>query len=155
MITRVLLVLVGLSGLWLGGCASKGSVAVSMEIREPRLQVESSAVGADAAGGFSLRLALGEEAPEATEVALGTFSLQRVSTQLLGPLSLSGATFPVRLGIGEEKTFALTFAESAELSVADALCDGRLSLLGAISDSASGDQPTSIQSAEFSADCAR
>jgi hypothetical protein len=155
MIKRVLLVLAGVSGLSLGACGSKGSVAVSMEIREPRLEIERSAVGADAAGGLTLKLALGEEAPEATEVALGTFSLQRGSMQLLGPLSLSGAAFPVRLGIGEEKTFALTFAESTDLSVADALCDGRLSLLGAVSDSESGDQPTSIQSAEFSADCPR
>jgi hypothetical protein len=155
MITRVLLVLAGLSALSLAGCGSKGSVAVSMEITAPRLEVESSAVGADASGGFTLRLALGEEAPEATEITLGTFALQRGSTQLLTPLPLSGATFPVRLAVGEQKTFALNFAESTELSVADTLCDASLSVLGAVSDSASGDQPTSIQSAEFSADCSR
>jgi hypothetical protein len=155
MITRVLLVLAGLSALSLAACGSKGSVAVSMEITAPRLEVVSSAVGADASGGFTLRLALGEEAPEATEIALGTFSLQRGSTQLLAPLPLSGATFPVRLAVGEQKTFALTFADGTEPSVADTLCDGPLSVLGAVSDSASGDQPTSIQSPEFSADCSR
>lgn len=149
------MVLTGLSSLWLGGCGSKGSVGISMEITAPHLTVDSSAVGADATGGFTLRLALGEEAPEGTDVALGTFALQRGSTQLLPPLALAGVTFPVRLGVGEEKTFALTFTASTEPSVADALCDGPLALLGAVSDSASGDQPTSMQSAEFSAQCTR
>jgi len=153
MFARSLVALVGVSALVLGGCGSKGSVAVSMEITAPELDVESSAVGADASGGFALRLALGEEAPEATQVALGTFSLQRASTELLGPLSLSGAAFPVRLGVGEQKTFALTFVESTELDVADALCDGPLSVLGAVSDSESGDQPTSVRSPAFSASC--
>lgn len=155
MFTRALMVLTGLSGLLLCGCGSKGSVGISMEIAAPRLTVESSALASDAAGRFTLRLALGEEAPGGTDVALGTFALQRGSTQLLGPLSLSGASFPVYLDVGEEKTFTLTFLASAEPSVADALCDGPLSVLGAVSDSASGDQPTSIQSALFSAECTR
>lgn len=149
------LVLVALSGLSLAGCGSKGSVAVSMEISAPRLAVESSAVGADVSGGFTLRLALGEEAPEATEVSLGTFSVQRGVTELLAPLPLSGATFPLRLGVGGEKTLALTFLDSTELDVAETLCDGELSLLGAVVDSASGEQPTSIRSSAFGADCSR
>lgn len=153
MLARSLVVPVALAGLSLMGCGSKGSVSVSMEISAPRLAVESSAVGADASGGFTLRLALGEEAPESTEVSLGTFSIQRGTTELLSPLPLSGASFPVRLGVGEEKTFALTFVASTEPSVADALCDGELSLLGVVADSASGEQPTSIRSSAFTADC--
>jgi len=137
-------------------CGDKASVSISMRIEAPTLAVERSSVGADATGGFSLVLALGSEAPDGTDVSLGAFSIRRNGADVLTPLSLSGSvSFPVRIGIGQSRTFPLTFMQSTDPSEAEVLCeDAPLFILGTVSDSASSDQPTSIQSAVFSADCA-
>jgi hypothetical protein len=140
----------------LAACACSGDkslVAMSATVESPTLTVESSALGADATGGFVLVLALGEYATEATEVSLGSFSLQRGGVELLSPLSLSGANFPVTLGVGKTITLPLTFDASTEPAVADALCQGTVEIVGTLKDSLSNNHPTPVRSPAFAASC--
>jgi hypothetical protein len=133
--------------------ADKSMVALSAKVESPSLAVQSSAVGADASGGFELVLALGEYASEGTQVSLGSFSIQKRGVELLGPLSLSGAEFPVSLGIGKSITLPLGFDVSTEPAVADELCAGALEVKGTLMDSLSNDHPTRVGSQPFSASC--
>ncbi len=133
--------------------ADKSMVALSAKVENPSLTVQSSAVGADANGGFELVMALGEYASEGTQVSLGSFSLHKSGVEVLSPLSLSGAKFPVSLGIGKEVTLPLTFDASTEPAVADELCQGELEVKGTLMDSLSNDHPTRVGSQPFSASC--
>jgi hypothetical protein len=142
--------------LALGACACSGDkslVALSAKVESPSLTVERSAVGADAMGGFDLVMALGEYASEATEVSLGSFSILRNEVELLSPLSLAGANFPVSLGIGKKATLPLTFDASPEPAIADELCLGGLVLQGTLMDTLSNNHPTPVKSPPFSASC--
>jgi hypothetical protein len=136
------------------GCSGdKSLVAMSARVESPTLTVESSAIGADATGGFVLVMALGEYATEDTQVSLGSFSIQRGGVELLSPLSLSGANFPVALGVGKKITLPLTFDASTEPAVADALCQGTVEVVGTLMDTLSNDHPTPVKSAAFAAKC--
>lgn len=128
-------------------------VALSVKIESPTLSVQSSSVGSDATGGFDLVLALGEYAEDETKVSLGSFAIQQGDMELLSPLALSGAKFPVSLGIGKKVELPLTFDASADPAVADELCQGSLSLKGTLTDSLSNDHPTTATSEPFSASC--
>jgi hypothetical protein len=145
---------VSLVGLVASACSGdKSLVALSAKVESPSLTVESSAVGADAMGGFDLVMALGEYASEATEVSLGSFSIVRDDAELLSPLSLAGANFPVSLGIGKKVTLPLTFEASPDPAIADELCQGGLVLEGTLMDSLSNNHPTPVKSPPFSASC--
>jgi hypothetical protein len=140
--------------LALGACsADRSMVALSAKVENPSLEVQSSAVGADASGGFELVMALGEYASESTQVSLGSFSLMKDGVEVLSPLSLSGAKFPVSLGIGKELSVSLSFEASAEPAVADELCQGELEIKGTLMDSLSNDHPTRVGSQPFAASC--
>ncbi len=140
--------------LWGLGCAAdKSQVALTATVQEPALAVSTSKVGADATGGFRLVMSLGEYASEATEVSLGSFSVQRGEQELLSPLSLSGATFPVSLGIGKRVTLPLTFNESADPGIGNDLCLAPVQIRGTLLDSLSNDHPTVAVSATFMPSC--
>jgi hypothetical protein len=137
----------------LPACGSKGSVALSALISAPRVEVDRSAVGADVEGGFGLELRLGDYAEGSTTVELGTFSIQRDGVDVLTPLSLGGQDFPVSLGPGDSKSFAMTFDQSAALDVADSLCEGDLELTGSFTDSLNDDRPTTVRTSAFEPSC--
>ena len=128
------------------------SGALSGRVDGPSLQVQSSSVGADLTGAFSLQMQLGDYASEDTEVSLGAFSIQRSGAELVSPLSLAGATFPVSLGVGKKVMLPMTFKASIDPSVATELCAGPLQVFGTLTDSASN-HPTTITSGDFSPAC--
>ncbi len=137
----------------LGCSADKSQVALTATVQTPALDVEMSSVGADASGTFSLVMALGEYASDPTEVKLGAFSVQRDDKELLSPLALSGATFPVSLGVGKRVTLPLTFTESTEPSTGTDLCQAPVQIRGTLMDSLSNDHPTVAVSATFMPSC--
>jgi len=68
-------------------------------------------------------------------------------------LSLGGAEFPVTIAVNSTQTFSLSFLQSADLDVGDSLCEGNLKFFGSLTDSLSGDRPTTVQSAAFEPSC--
>jgi hypothetical protein len=151
--TTPLLLLSLASGLLFGCSADKSEVALTATVQGPSLEVQTSRVGADANGQFSLVMSLGEYASDATEVSLGSFSVQRDEKDLLSPLSLSGAMFPVNLGVGKRVALPLTFVESTEPSTGDDLCLAPVQIRGTLMDSLSNDHPTVAISGTFMPSC--
>ncbi|HEV8549895.1 MAG TPA: hypothetical protein VGQ57_12720 [Polyangiaceae bacterium] len=137
----------------LGCSGDKSQVALSASVQQPMLSVDSSSVGADANGGFSLVMQLGDYASDPTEVSLGSFSIQRDEKDLLTPLSLAGGTFPVSLGVGKKVMLPMTFTESTEPSVATDLCQAPVQIRGTLMDTLSNDHPTVAVSATFTPTC--
>ena len=133
--------------------ADKSTIALSASIDEPALNVQTSSVGADATGGFSLAMELGEYASEDTKVSLGSFSIQGGGVDLIAPLSLSGATFPVSLGVGKKVMLPLTFDASTEPDVAATVCSGPVVVRGTLTDTLSNNHPTVVTSSTFTAHC--
>jgi hypothetical protein len=129
------------------------SAALSGRVDGPSLQVQSSTVVADLSGAFSLQMQLGDYAAQDTEVSLGAFSIQRDGAELVSPLSLAGATFPVALGVGKKVMLPMTFKASIDPSVATELCAGPLQVFGTLTDSASDNHPTTVTSGDFSPAC--
>jgi len=147
------LLLFSCTGLLLGCSADKSQVALTAAVQTPELAVQMSSLAADASGGFSLVMSLGEYASDATEVSLGSFSVQRDAKELLAPLSLDGATFPVSLGVGKRVTLPLTFVATTEPSTGVDLCQGPVHIRGTLLDSLSNDHPTTAVSATFTPSC--
>lgn len=135
------------------GCASDGVASLSGSVLDPSVSVTRSALAGDVSGGFDLVLELGDYASGPTQVSLGVFALERDGAELLSPLALSGATFPVTVAVGELKRIPLTFEATAELSDADALCAGPVSLRGSVTDSLGKNRPTTLRSAEVTPSC--
>jgi hypothetical protein len=140
-------------GLLLGCSADKSQVALTATVQSPALEVQTSTVGADANGQFSLVMALGEYASDATDVSLGSFSVQRDEKDLLSALVLNGANFPVSLGVGKRVTLPLTFVESTEPSTGDDICQAPVQIRGTLMDTLSNDHPTVAVSATFMPSC--
>lgn len=139
--------------LTLACSADKSLVALSASVDDPMLAVQSSSVGADATGGFSLAIALGGYASGDTQVSLGTFSIQQGGMDLVTPLSLSGASFPVSLGVGKKVMLPLTFDASTDPSVAATVCAGPVVVRGTLTDTLSSNHPMVVTSAPFAAQC--
>ena len=143
-----------LAAALLFGCsADKSEVALTATVQGPSMEVQSSGVGADANGQFSLVMSLGEYASDATEVSLGSFSVQRDEKDLLSSLSISGAMFPVSLGVGKRVALPLTFTKSTDPSKGDDLCLAPVQIRGTLMDSLSNDHPTVAVSATFMPSC--
>lgn len=145
--------LLAASGSLLGCSADKSQVALTATVQSPSLDVQTSSVGADASGQFSLVMALGEYASDATEVSVASFSVQRDEKDLLSPLMLSGANFPVSLGVGKRVTLPLTFKDSTDPSIGDDLCQAPVQIIGTLKDTLSNDHPTAAVSATFMPSC--
>lgn len=141
------------SGFVFGCSADKSQVALTATVQGPSLEVQTSNVGADANGQFSLVMSLGEYASDSTEVSLGAFSVQRDEKDLLPPLSLKGAMFPVTLGVGKRVALPLSFAESTDPSKGDDLCLAPVQIRGTLMDSLSNDHPTVAVSGTFMPSC--
>jgi hypothetical protein len=139
--------------LALAGCGSEGVASLAGSIEKPTLEVDRSVLGGDVSGGFELMFVLGDYASGPTEVSLGAFVLERDGMEVLSPLPLSGATFPVTVGVGETKRIPLTFETTAELSVADSLCAGPSTIRGSVSDSLGKNRPTTLTSSTVTPSC--
>jgi hypothetical protein len=137
----------------LPACGSKGSVALSALVSEPRVEVESSSVGSDVSGSFRLELSLGEYAEDSTSVALGSFSIQRDGVDVLAPLALAGQAFPVVLAPGATQSYPMTFLQSTDPDTGDSLCEGDLELAGSFTDSLNDDRPTTVRTSAFEPIC--
>lgn len=145
--------LLAVPALTLACSTENTSAALSGRVDGPSLEVTSSTVGADASGSFSLEMELGDYASNDTEVSLGSFALERDGTELLSPLSLAGATFPVALGVGKKVMLPMTFKATIDPTVATTICAGPVQMQGTLTDSASNNHPTVIDSGDFSASC--
>jgi hypothetical protein len=143
----------GVLSLTVACSASKSDIALTGRVDSPTLAVQSSSVGADATGGFSLAMELGAYASGDTLVSLGTFSIQRDDQELLTPLSLAGATFPVSLGVGKKVMLPLTFDASTDPATATTICQGPVLIAGTLMDTLSNNHPTPVTSGEFTAQC--
>jgi len=141
------------SGLLFGCSADKSQVALTATVQGPSMEVQTSNVGADANGQFSLVMTLGEYASDPTEVSLGSFSVQRDEKDLLPSLSISGAMFPVNLGVGKRVALPLTFVKSTDPSKGDDLCLAPVQIRGTLMDSLSNDHPTVAVSGTFMPSC--
>ncbi len=148
---RLFLSLLVAPALSLACSVDNSTAALSGRIDGPMLQIQSSTVGADAMGGFSLQMELGDYASEDTQVSLGTFTIDRGDSSLVGPLSLAGATFPVSLGVGKKVMLPMTFTATIDPTAATTICSAEVNLQGTLVDSASHITP--VASGDFSATC--
>jgi len=139
--------------LTLSACGSDGVASLSGRIEQPAVSVERSVLAGDVAGGFDLVLELGEYAGGPTEVSLGAFALERSGTVLLPALVLSGGTFPVSVAVGQTRRVPLTLDMTAELDVADALCEGPVAFRGSVSDTLGKNRPTTLTSSDVTPVC--
>lgn len=128
------------------GCGSKGAVSLNASLQNVDVRLEQVTLGVRLLGGFDLRLSLGSEAPSSTTVSLESFALVRAADQstLLAPLPVApgaGAVLPVELSKGQEKVvpFAFDGNELVDPNLRDQICAQTVQIVGAISDSASGD----------------
>lgn len=140
------------------GCGSKENVSLSAQVVNPQIEVDSVALGAELSGGFDLRLELGAEAPEASDVSLGAFSLRREQAEIISPLPLTlepGISFPVRVEIGQVRTLRLSFDSSSLLADTerDAICQGPLGVAGAVTDTLSAGKTTNATGPSVTPDC--
>lgn len=130
-------------------CGSKGAVSLSAEVRDPSLALQSGALATVATGGFDLRLSLGGESPDATDVSLGSFTLVSASDQsMLVKLLVDTATaFPVHLEPGGAATVHFAFADeqggagqTLDAPTATAICAvaSAVEISGSVSDTAQG-----------------
>ena len=135
------------------GCGSKGAVALTATIANARVSVEAGALGTRLAGRFDLVLEVGSEASDSTSVTLETFGLERGPTVLKSPIDVApdgNVTFPVTVGIGARREIPFTLEDLADITEVEAICGGRLRVVGVIRDTLGGDKPTGITSVEIS-----
>jgi len=140
------------------GCGSKENVSLSASLVNPSVGVSAFALGTELSGGFHLRLELGEQAPEATQVALGTFSLRRGQAEVVSALPLApegGVTFPLSIAVGEVRMVHMSFDSSSllEASEGDAICQGPLEIVGTVTDSLNAGKATTAQSPSVTPNC--
>jgi hypothetical protein len=145
--------ILALFALALAGCETDGSATLAGSIAKPSLDVTRSDLAGDVTGGFELVFELGEYAGGPTQVSLGAFALERDGAEVLSPLPLSGGTFPVTVAVGETKRVPVTFDVPAELSVADSLCAGPVTIRGSVSDTLGKNRPTTLTSSAVTATC--
>jgi hypothetical protein len=139
--------------LTLSACGSEGVASLSGTIERPAVAVNRSVLAGDVTGGFDLVLSLGEYAGGPTEVSLGSFAIERGGTVLLPALALSGGPFPVSVAVGQTRRIPLTLDTTAELDVADAICEGSVSFRGSVSDTLGKNRPTTVASGDVTPVC--
>jgi len=122
----------------LAACGSKGSVSLFVGIEQPTVSVVDGAAGSSLSGSFELSLALGPEASGPTHVTLGNFSLQtEAGASLIDVLNLSSTPeFPIDVPKGSTQTANFTFDKDSVDR--DALCAGKVRIVGTVMDSLKG-----------------
>lgn len=141
--------------LFASACGSKGAVSLSARIDNPTLSAHMAALGTELTGAFDLVLELGQAAPGATRVELGTFSLKNGDGALENALSLSSdQTFPIDVQPSQSVTVHMML-ESGTLvatDVASAICGGEVWYAGNVTDAASSG-PVLTSSSRFEPTC--
>lgn len=122
----------------LAACGDKSSISLSAVIAEPMLSVQDGAAGSTLSGNFQLVLTLGSEASGSTRVTLGNFSLQtEAGAPLVDVLKVqSNPEFPLDIAKGQTQTVSFSFDENSVDR--DALCAGRVRIVGSVLDSLKG-----------------
>jgi hypothetical protein len=105
-------------------------------------------------------MSLGSKASESTDVSLASFAIVRASdsSSVVDPLEVSaqgGVTFPLTVAAGKTLVVSFAIGGTALLPAAqsDALCAEPVMILGAVTDTLSGDHATSLRSNPVSAAC--
>lgn len=142
------------------GCADRSLISLSAAIETPSIQVTKGTLGSELAGGFDLRMSLGSRAGQSTDVSLGSFSIVRASdsSSVVDPLDVTaqaGVSFPLTVDPGKTLVVSFGIGGAALLTAAesDALCAEPVMILGAVTDTLSGDHATSLRSNAVSAVC--
>lgn len=138
------------------GCGSKGAVSLSARVEAIELTVSEGPFGASLDGSFDLVLDLGEAAPGATTVTLGSFGVRSAAGSVVDTLSLEAKpSFPLELSPGDSVRVELGIAEPPLLDEAEAMlvCSGDVWISGSVSDTSNADRPTPVASGRFSATC--
>ena len=133
------------------GCVEEEGVLLEASITSPELTVAATELTTELTGSFGVELSLGDLAPEATTVKLGTFSLQRGGEVLLNPLDLTAdPEFPLEVGVGKSKHVDVTIENpEGEPELAVELCSGELRIVGTLTDTLGDDRPVTLESAAF------
>ena len=126
-------------------------MSLTASIANARVSVEPGTLGTRLAGRFDLVLDVGSEASEATTVTLETFGLERGPTVLKSPIDAAPdkETFPVSVGVGARREIPFTIDDLADTTEVQAICGGKLRVVGVIRDTLGGDKPTGITSIEI------
>ncbi len=153
-VVRAKLALVSCSAALALGCGTKSSVSLSAAVQNPALSIQTATLGASLSGAFELRLALGSNASESTTVSLEGFSLVRASDQstLVSPLEAAPDTaFPLDVAVGSSKIVVFTLDDSKLLDPTDedAICAEPVRIVGAVRDTLSGGDTTSLTSSDI------
>ncbi|HEX3772941.1 MAG TPA: hypothetical protein VHV51_00685 [Polyangiaceae bacterium] len=141
----------------LTACGDKSAVSLTVTMQDPSVTAQQGALGSTLGGGFELEFNLGPEASGTTTVTLGDFALQTAAgTMLVDSLKVDpGSTaFPLTIDKGSIKDVSFTFSMSALLTQAqhDAICAGKVVIVGSVMDSLSG-HTDSTESAAVTPDC--
>lgn len=146
-----------ISFLMTSACGSKGAVSLVAGVSAPDLQVEQLTLGARLKGGFDLFLEVGPEAESGTEVSIENFAVAREGMTLVAPLLAApvDATLPLAVGKGQRRVvhFALDESKFIEPAERDQLCAGLARITGAIRDTLSGGNLTSVASPDVTPAC--
>jgi hypothetical protein len=137
------------------GCVEEEGVLLEASLTSPALTVEATTLTTEVSGSFGIELALGELAPEATTVKLGTFALKRGDIVLLGPLALTAdPKFPLEVGVGKSKHVDVTIQNpEGDPALAIELCSGELRVVGTLTDTLGDDRSVTLESAAFRPSC--
>jgi hypothetical protein len=136
--------------LFTPACGSKGAVSLVAAVSAPELEVEQLTLGARLKGGFDLVLEVGPEAQSGTEVSIENFALARAGATLIAPLLAApvDTALPLAVGKGQRRVvhFAIDESKFIEPGQRDQVCAGAVQVTGAIRDTLSGGNVTSLAS---------
>lgn len=144
-----------LSLLALSGCVEEPGVFLEASVTSPALTVDATDLTTEISGSFGIELSLGDLAPEATTVKLGTFSLKRGGEVLLNPLDMTAnPEFPVEVGVGKSKHVDMTIENpEGDPELGASLCSSELRIVGTLTDTLGDDRPVTLESASFRPSC--
>ncbi len=141
---------------WACGCGGKERIAVSASVHDVQLSVEEGTLGTFLGGEFQLLVTLGGNASRSTTVTLESFSLVRASdqTELIATLPVVTSESTFELAPGDEETLELTLDTTDPIGqgVRDELCAEPVQIRGTVSDTASEERSTPVQSGAVTVD---
>jgi hypothetical protein len=143
-----------ISLLFVGGCGSKGAVALTTSIESANVELQALALGTRLGGGFDLLMDLGPEAESDTQVTLEAFALVRGAETLVSPLEAlpEGAEFPLTVPKGGRRQVHFAIGSDTRLvdpATAAGICAGALQIAGALRDSLNDGKLTPLKSREL------
>jgi hypothetical protein len=137
-------------------CGSKDDVTLSAKLDNARVSVATVALGSQLSGEFDLVLALGDYAPEGTEVTLGAFALRNTGGVVVEGLPLMASqTFPIAVAVGKSVAVHMTLDTNGLIdnTLVPDLCDGQIWYSGTVNDTLSDGKSTVAESTLLTASC--